>query len=190
MEFRNQPPVFTRRTAAEFVSDGHPDKLCDQFGDAILDACLEQDPDSRVAVEAACKGHDVFLLGEITSRAEVDLAACVRRVLDGSATATAAGAWTRARCASTGASRSSRRRSPPRSPAGVTSAPATRASCGGSPATKTRNGCRPSGRSPARCCSACATCGALPRARHSGRTPSRSWSWGTTMTTPSACRRS
>ena len=82
MEFRNPPPTFTRRTAAEFVSDGHPDKLCDQFGDAILDACLEQDPDSRVAVEAACKGHDVFLLGEITSRAEVDVAACVRRVLD------------------------------------------------------------------------------------------------------------
>ena len=83
MEFRNPPPTFTGRTSAEFVSDGHPDKLCDQFGDAILDACLEQDPDSRVAVEAACKGHDVFLLGEITSRAEVDLAACVRRVLEG-----------------------------------------------------------------------------------------------------------
>ena len=82
MEFRNPPPTFTDRTSAEFVSDGHPDKLCDQFGDAILDACLEQDPDSRVAVEAACKGHDVFLLGEITSRAEVDAAACVRRVLE------------------------------------------------------------------------------------------------------------
>ena len=82
MEFRNPPPTFTGRTSAEFVSDGHPDKLCDQFGDAILDACLEQDPASRVAVEAACKGHDVFLLGEITSRAEVDARACVRRVLE------------------------------------------------------------------------------------------------------------
>lgn len=82
MEFRNPQPTFTDRTSAEFVSDGHPDKLCDQFGDAILDACLERDPASRVAVEAACKGHDVFLLGEITSRAEVDAAACVRRVLE------------------------------------------------------------------------------------------------------------
>ena len=43
MEFRNPPPTFTDCTSAEFVSDGHPDKLCDQFGDAIASACLKED---------------------------------------------------------------------------------------------------------------------------------------------------
>jgi S-adenosylmethionine synthetase len=73
----NRPRVVT----SEAVADGHPDKLCDQISDAVLDACLAEDPTSRVAVETAFKGHTVMLLGEITSTAKPDYAAIVRRVL-------------------------------------------------------------------------------------------------------------
>ena len=66
---------------SESVSEGHPDKICDQISDAILDACLAQDPASRVAVEAAIKGGTLCLLGELTSAAEIDAAAVARRVL-------------------------------------------------------------------------------------------------------------
>ncbi|MBR2709601.1 methionine adenosyltransferase domain-containing protein [Candidatus Saccharibacteria bacterium] len=66
---------------AESVSPKHPDKLCDQISDAILDAYLKEDPDSRVAMEA-CGGHGVvFVTGEVTSRAQnVDIPAIVRRI--------------------------------------------------------------------------------------------------------------
>ena len=65
---------------AESVSPGHPDKMCDQISDAILDAYLAKDPGARVAVEA-CGGHGtVFLTGEVSSSAEVDTAAIVRRI--------------------------------------------------------------------------------------------------------------
>lgn len=65
----NNNSHLTYRTA-ESVSPHHPDKLCDQISDAILDAYLEKDPDSRVAAEV-CGGHGVvFVTGEITSRAE------------------------------------------------------------------------------------------------------------------------
>lgn len=65
---------------AESVSPGHPDKLCDQISDAILDAYLAQDPMSRVAAEA-CGGHGVvFVTGEITSTADVDIPAIVKRI--------------------------------------------------------------------------------------------------------------
>lgn len=65
---------------AESVSPGHPDKMCDQISDAILDAYLAQDPIARVAVEA-CGGHGtVFLTGEVTSSAEVDAIAIVKRI--------------------------------------------------------------------------------------------------------------
>ena len=52
---------------SESVTEGHPDKLCDQISDAVLDACLEQDPTSRVACETATKTGYVMLLGEITT---------------------------------------------------------------------------------------------------------------------------
>jgi len=68
-------------TSGECISDGHPDKLCDQIADAVLDACLERDPNSRVAIEVAFKGHDVLLLGELTTQAELDYEAIVREVL-------------------------------------------------------------------------------------------------------------
>ena len=57
------------------------DKLCDQISDAILDACLAQDPYSKVACETAVKGERVFLLGEITTKAKVDYAQIARRVI-------------------------------------------------------------------------------------------------------------
>jgi len=63
--------ISTIRTA-EFVSPKHPDKLCDQISDAILDACLEADPDSRVAIEAAGGHGKLFLTGEITTHAVPD----------------------------------------------------------------------------------------------------------------------
>jgi len=66
---------------SESVSDGHPDKICDQISDAILDACLAQDPHSRVAIETGIKGKTLCLLGEITSEADPDLAAIAKAVL-------------------------------------------------------------------------------------------------------------
>ena len=66
---------------AESVSPKHPDKLCDQISDAILDAYFEKDPNARVAAEA-CGGHGVvFVTGEITSTADVDILAIVICVL-------------------------------------------------------------------------------------------------------------
>jgi S-adenosylmethionine synthetase len=56
--------------ASESVSEGHPDKLCDQISDGILDACLVQDPDSKVALETAVKGDLCCLLGEITHKGD------------------------------------------------------------------------------------------------------------------------
>ena len=66
---------------AESVSPGHPDKLCDQISDAILDAYLKEDPDARVAAET-CGGHGVvFVTGEITSKAkDVDIEKIVHRI--------------------------------------------------------------------------------------------------------------
>jgi len=57
---------------SESVTEGHPDKLCDQVSDAVLDACLEQDPLSRVACESATKTGFVMLLGEITTTAQLN----------------------------------------------------------------------------------------------------------------------
>ncbi len=66
---------------SESVTEGHPDKLCDQVSDAVLDACLEQDPFSRVACETATKTGFVLLLGEITTRAKINFDELVRRVV-------------------------------------------------------------------------------------------------------------
>ncbi|MBX3037190.1 MAG: methionine adenosyltransferase [Anaerolineales bacterium] len=66
---------------SESVSEGHPDKICDQVSDAVLDACLEQDPRSRVACETAVKTGYVMLLGEITTNAQFNYDELVRKVV-------------------------------------------------------------------------------------------------------------
>jgi S-adenosylmethionine synthetase len=66
--------------SSEAVSEGHPDKVCDQISDAVLDAALAQDPESRVACETLIKGGIVVLAGEITSKAQFDYAEIARRV--------------------------------------------------------------------------------------------------------------
>ncbi|MXZ45546.1 MAG: methionine adenosyltransferase [Chloroflexi bacterium] len=66
---------------SESVTEGHPDKLCDQVSDAVLDAMLEQDPNSRVACEAAVTTGLVLILGEITTEAYVDLEHVVRNTV-------------------------------------------------------------------------------------------------------------
>jgi len=67
---------------SESVTEGHPDKLCDQLSDSVLDACLEQDPYSRVACEAATKTGFVVLLGEITTNAHINFDELARKVIN------------------------------------------------------------------------------------------------------------
>jgi len=66
---------------SESVNEGHPDKLADQVSDAVLDACLKQDPHSKVACETACKTGMVMIFGEITTKANVNYEAVVRQTL-------------------------------------------------------------------------------------------------------------
>ena len=68
---------------SESVTEGHPDKMCDQISDAVLDACLAQDPHSRVACETATKTGYVMLLGEITTSADINYDALAREVITG-----------------------------------------------------------------------------------------------------------
>jgi S-adenosylmethionine synthetase len=78
ISFMNSPSVmFT----SESVTEGHPDKLCDQISDAVLDACLQQDPYSRVACETATKTGFVLLLGEITTNAQINFDDLARSVI-------------------------------------------------------------------------------------------------------------
>ena len=66
---------------SESVSEGHPDKVCDYISDSILDACLEQDPKSRVACETLVKSDTVVLAGEITTNATLDYDKIVRQAV-------------------------------------------------------------------------------------------------------------
>lgn len=66
---------------SESVTKGHPDKICDQISDAILDAMLEQDPMSRVACETTCTTGQVLVMGEITTKADVDITSIVRNTI-------------------------------------------------------------------------------------------------------------
>ena len=67
---------------SESVSEGHPDKVCDQVSDAVLDAYLKEDPDSRVACETLVKNNLVVIAGEITSKGNPDLERVVRNVIN------------------------------------------------------------------------------------------------------------
>ena len=66
---------------SESVTEGHPDKICDQISDAVLDAILEQDPAGRVACECVTTTGLVLVSGEITTTAQIDVPAIVRRVI-------------------------------------------------------------------------------------------------------------
>ena len=67
---------------SESVSEGHPDKLCDQIADAILDACLEGDKNSRVAVEVLATVEKVVIAGEVTTKSKVDYEKIARQVME------------------------------------------------------------------------------------------------------------
>ncbi len=69
--------------SSESVGEGHPDKVCDTISDAILDACLAQDPKSRVACETLCKSNLVVIAGEITTAAKFDFADTARAAIRG-----------------------------------------------------------------------------------------------------------
>ncbi len=66
---------------SESVTSGHPDKICDLIADSILDAALEQDPDSHMAVEASIKDDLIFVFGEAGTKAEIDYEAIAKNVL-------------------------------------------------------------------------------------------------------------
>ncbi len=66
---------------SESVTEGHPDKICDQISDAVLDAILEQDPMGRVACETCATTGMVLCMGEITTKAQIDIPAIVREVV-------------------------------------------------------------------------------------------------------------
>ncbi|KAJ2129803.1 methionine adenosyltransferase sam2, partial [Coemansia sp. RSA 921] len=66
---------------SESVGEGHPDKICDQISDAILDACLEQDPYSKVACETAAKTGMIMVFGEITTKATLDYQKIIRNTI-------------------------------------------------------------------------------------------------------------
>ncbi len=71
----------TLRKTAECVSPAHPDKLCDQISDAVLDECFRQDPASRVACEVMGSHGKIRITGEITTNATVDYVQCARDIL-------------------------------------------------------------------------------------------------------------
>ena len=79
-----QKKARTSRTflfSSESVNEGHPDKICDQVSDAVLDACLKVDPKSKVACETATKDNMVMVAGEITTEAKLDYDKVVRGVV-------------------------------------------------------------------------------------------------------------
>src|SRR3989337_223757 len=76
--FTTAPQLFL---TSESVTEGHPDKMCDQISDAILDAMLEQDPRSRVACETSTTTGLVVVMGEVTTKAHIEVQDVVRRTI-------------------------------------------------------------------------------------------------------------
>jgi S-adenosylmethionine synthetase len=73
----------SRLFTSESVADGHPDTICNLIADHLLDRCLENDRESRVAIEVAIKDHTVFVFGELTSNYQPNIEEAVRKVLRG-----------------------------------------------------------------------------------------------------------
>ena len=71
-----------RLFTSESVTEGHPDKLCDLISDTVLDAYLEKDPDSRVACEVTASTGLITVMGEITSKAVIDIQPLVREAIE------------------------------------------------------------------------------------------------------------
>src|SRR5437660_11255825 len=78
-DFMKNPKSFF---TSESVTEGHPDKLCDQISDGVLDAILAQDPLARVACETATTTGLVLVAGEITTSAWIDMPAVVRKTIE------------------------------------------------------------------------------------------------------------
>ena len=78
MLFRSENEMERRLFTSESVTEGHPDKICDQISDAVLDALMAQDPYSRVACETLTNTGFVVVMGEITTKANVDISQIVR----------------------------------------------------------------------------------------------------------------
>src|SRR4051794_13088928 len=76
--FMTSPKLFF---TSESVTEGHPDKMCDQISDAVLDAIIAQDPDARVACESSTTTGLVLVFGEITTSAQVDYAEVARQTV-------------------------------------------------------------------------------------------------------------
>ena len=70
-----------RLFTSESVTEGHPDKICDQISDAVLDALYEQDPYSRVACETLTNTDFIMVMGEVTTKANIDIPSIVRRTV-------------------------------------------------------------------------------------------------------------
>jgi S-adenosylmethionine synthetase len=87
-----------RLFTSESVTEGHPDKICDQISDAILDGLLEQDPDSRVAVETLVTTGLVHVAGEVTTEAYVEIPEIVRKTILGIGYDSSANGFDGARC--------------------------------------------------------------------------------------------
>ena len=66
---------------SESVTEGHPDKLCDYISDSVLDACLKEDKYSRVACETVAGKGEIFITGEITSNANIDIEKIARNAI-------------------------------------------------------------------------------------------------------------
>ena len=73
--------MIVRHQTSESVTEGHPDKVCDQVSDAILDTCLADDPHARVAVETLACGNDLTIAGEVTTTAALDVERVARDVM-------------------------------------------------------------------------------------------------------------
>jgi S-adenosylmethionine synthetase len=97
-DFHGSTPAALRLFTSESVTEGHPDKICDQISDAILDALLTKDPESRVAVETLATTGLVHVAGEVTTDAYVEIPQIVRETILGIGYDSSANGFDGARC--------------------------------------------------------------------------------------------